>query len=165
MKPPGPIDTMRGSAGLTAGLALAAGFGCEGATGAARTGAGRGAGGAALTAGRGASRGGAGRGGAAGRGVAGASLAFTGDGRDLSPRRCALPMTALRLTPPSSSAIWLAVKPFSQRFRSVSIRSSVHDMQKFPVTDRQCRSGQCSLRSESEADRPKIDAQPARNHQ
>lgn len=43
----------------------------------------------------------------------GVSLALTGDGRDCRPRRCALPITALRLTPPSSSAIWLAVMPFS----------------------------------------------------
>ncbi len=33
------------------------------------------------------------------------SLAFTGEGRAFRPRRCALPITALRLTPPSSSAI------------------------------------------------------------
>ena len=31
-------------------------------------------------------------------------------GRDLRPSRCALPITALRDTPPSSSAIWLAVR-------------------------------------------------------
>ena len=37
------------------------------------------------------------------------SPGFTGDGRCSRPRRCALPITALRLTPPSSSAIWLAV--------------------------------------------------------
>ena len=49
-------------------------------------------------------------------------------GRAFSPKRCALPITALRLTPPRDSAIWLAVSPFSQRLRSVSIRSSVQDM-------------------------------------
>lgn len=52
---------------------------------------------------------------------------FTGDGRDCRPRRCALPITALRLTPPSSSAIWLAVMPFSHMPLSWSIRSSVQD--------------------------------------
>jgi hypothetical protein len=58
-----------------------------------------------------------------------AGLALTGEGRDFRPRRCALPITALRLTPPSSSAIWLAVRPFSHIFFSESIRSSVQAMQ------------------------------------
>jgi hypothetical protein len=53
------------------------------------------------------------------------SPAFTGEGRDLRPRRCALPITALRLTPPNSSAIWLAVEPLSHIFFNVAIRSSV----------------------------------------
>src|SRR3546814_6405877 len=45
----------------------------------------------------------------------GASVAFTGEGSDCNPSRCALPITALRLTPsPSASAIWLAVMPCSQ---------------------------------------------------
>ena len=61
------------------------------------------------------------------------SPAFTGEGRDFNPRRCALPITALRLTPPSSSAIWLAVSPFSQCLRSVSMRSSVHDIVARPI--------------------------------
>jgi len=52
-------------------------------------------------------------------------LVATGEGRDLSPRRCAFPITALRLTPPSSSAIWLAVDPPSHSFFSIAIRSSV----------------------------------------
>src|SRR3546814_6159640 len=56
------------------------------------------------------------------------SLGLTGDGRDCSPSRCALPMTALRLTPPSASAIWLAVIPFSHIALSVSLRSSVQAM-------------------------------------
>src|SRR3546814_75988 len=56
------------------------------------------------------------------------SLGLTGDGRDCSPSRCALPMTALRLTPPSASAIWLAVIPFSHIALSVSMRSSVQAM-------------------------------------
>jgi hypothetical protein len=37
-------------------------------------------------------------------------------------------MTALRLTPPSSSAIWLAVKPRSHICLSCSMRSSVQDI-------------------------------------
>jgi ABC-2 type transport system permease protein len=56
------------------------------------------------------------------------SLALTGDGRDLRPRRCALPITALRETPPRSSAIWLAVRPFSHIVFRRSIRSSVQLM-------------------------------------
>ena len=60
------------------------------------------------------------------------SLAFTGDGRDFRPRRWALPMTALRLTPPSSSAIWLAVEPPSHIFLSVAMRSSVQLIQSLP---------------------------------
>ena len=58
-----------------------------------------------------------------------ARWACTGDGRDCRPSRCALPITALRLTPPSSSAIWLAVWPPSHIFLSVSIRSSVQAIQ------------------------------------
>ena len=53
------------------------------------------------------------------------SLGFTGEGRDWRPRRCALPITALRETPPSSSAIWLAVAPPSHILVSVAMRSSV----------------------------------------
>src|SRR5262245_46762385 len=41
------------------------------------------------------------------------------------PRRCTLPITALRVTPPSSAAIWLADKPSAQSFFSNSTRSSV----------------------------------------
>src|SRR5437868_4946588 len=75
--------------------------------------------------------------GAAGLGAAAAGPAFlgsfsspgfTGDGRCSSPRRCALPITALRLTPPRSSAIWLAVAPSCHIFFSRSIRSSVQDI-------------------------------------
>src|SRR5437868_2512499 len=70
---------------------------------------------------------------ARGRGGAAAALAFfsfsspglTGDGRDSRPRRWALPITALRLTPPSSSAIWLAVEPSVHIVLRRSIRSSV----------------------------------------
>ncbi len=60
-----------------------------------------------------------------GAGASGLSLGLTGDGRALRPRRCALPITALRDTPPSSSAIWLAVAPPSHILVSVAIRSSV----------------------------------------
>ena len=44
------------------------------------------------------------------------------------PRRCTLPITALRVTPPSSLAIWLADWPSAHIFLSVSTRSSVQDM-------------------------------------
>ena len=44
------------------------------------------------------------------------------------PRRCTLPMTALRVTLPSSLAIWLADCPSPHIFFSVSTRSSVQDM-------------------------------------
>src|SRR4029077_10745511 len=47
------------------------------------------------------------------------------------PRRCTLPITALRVMPPSSAAIWLADRPSDQSFLSSSTRSSVHDM-RFP---------------------------------
>src|SRR5690606_4227152 len=53
------------------------------------------------------------------------SAALTGEGRDFRPSRCALPITALRDTPPSSSAIWLAVAPPSHILVSVAMRSSV----------------------------------------
>ncbi len=47
-----------------------------------------------------------------------------GLGRPLRPRRCTLPMTALRVTPPSCRATWLADKPSSHSFFKVEIRSS-----------------------------------------
>src|SRR5579863_4385722 len=40
------------------------------------------------------------------------------------PSRCTLPITALRVTFPSSAAIWLAESPASQSFFSCSTRSS-----------------------------------------
>src|SRR5882757_961928 len=40
------------------------------------------------------------------------------------PSRCTLPITALRVTFPSSAAIWLADRPPSQSFLSCSTRSS-----------------------------------------
>ncbi|QNP44542.1 hypothetical protein H9L15_00175 [Sphingomonas daechungensis] len=83
-------------------------------------------------AGRGAGRS-AGAGFGAGAAAAGARCSFsspglTGDGRASRPRRWALPMTALRLTPPSSSAIWLAVAPCVHIAFRRSIRSSVQDI-------------------------------------
>ena len=44
------------------------------------------------------------------------------------PRRCTLPITALRVTPPSSLAIWLADWPSPHIFFKVSTRSSVQDI-------------------------------------
>src|SRR3954470_13071218 len=41
------------------------------------------------------------------------------------PRRCTLPMTALRVMPPSSPAIWLADRPSAHNFFRRSTRSSV----------------------------------------
>lgn len=44
------------------------------------------------------------------------------------PSRCTLPITALRVTPPNSLAIWLADWPSPHIFFSISTRSSVQDM-------------------------------------
>src|ERR1700755_584181 len=44
------------------------------------------------------------------------------------PSRCTLPITALRVMPPSSAAIWLADNPSVQSFFNVSTRSSVQVM-------------------------------------
>ena len=44
------------------------------------------------------------------------------------PSRCTLPITALRVTPPSSFAIWLALWPSAHIVFSFSTRSSVQDM-------------------------------------
>src|SRR3954468_12492497 len=41
------------------------------------------------------------------------------------PRRCTLPITALRVIPPSSAAIWLAERPSVHNFLRSSTRSSV----------------------------------------
>jgi hypothetical protein len=68
---------------------------------------------------------------------AGFSFALTGEGRAFSPSRWALPITALRLTPPNSSAIWLAVAPLAHILASVSIRSSVQ-LIRFPSIARPC---------------------------
>ena len=45
-----------------------------------------------------------------------------------SPKRCTFPITALRVTPPSSLAIWLADWPSPHIFFSSSTRSSVQDI-------------------------------------
>src|SRR5262249_9981803 len=52
--------------------------------------------------------------------------------RPESPRRCTLPITALRVMPPSSAAIRLAEWPSAHSFFSVSTRSSVQLMPQFP---------------------------------
>src|SRR5689334_4280947 len=52
--------------------------------------------------------------------------------RPESPRRCTLPITALRVMPPSSPAIWLADNPSAQSFLRSSTRSSVQDMSLYP---------------------------------
>ena len=44
------------------------------------------------------------------------------------PKRCTFPMTALRVTPPNSLAIWLADCPSPHIFLSNSTRSSVQDI-------------------------------------
>src|SRR3954451_25392732 len=55
--------------------------------------------------------------------------------RPESPRRCTLPITALRVMPPSSPAIWLADSPSAQSFFSNSTRSSVQDMSFYPLSE------------------------------
>src|SRR6267154_5732962 len=55
--------------------------------------------------------------------------------RPESPSRCTLPITALRVMPPSSPAIWLAESPSAQSFLSSSTRSSVQDMSLYPLSD------------------------------
>src|SRR6056297_943820 len=49
-----------------------------------------------------------------------------------SPSRCTLPITALRVTPPSSFAIWLADWPSPHNRFNSSTRSSLHDIRDFP---------------------------------
>src|SRR5438067_11463144 len=55
--------------------------------------------------------------------------------RPESPSRCTLPITALRVMPPSSPAIWLADSPSAQSFLSSSTRSSVQDMSLYPLSE------------------------------
>src|ERR1043166_2013949 len=47
------------------------------------------------------------------------------------PKRCTLPMTALRVMPPSSAAIWLAESPSAQSFFKSSTLSSVQPLSFF----------------------------------
>src|SRR6056297_768244 len=53
-----------------------------------------------------------------------------------SPSRCTLPITALRVTPPSSLAIWLADWPSPHNLFNRSTRSSLHDIRGFPCIER-----------------------------
>src|SRR5205085_3330218 len=77
----------------------------------------RGAEGAAALAGR------------AGRGALNSVRAgLDGVARPERPRRWTLPITALRVTPPSCLAIWLAERPSCQSFFRSSTRSSVQPM-------------------------------------
>src|SRR6187200_2085408 len=63
------------------------------------------------------------------RGLRGRGADDDGDlARPDNPSRCTLPITALRVMPPSSAAIWLADKPSVQSFFSNSTRSSVQLM-------------------------------------
>src|SRR4051794_14716170 len=55
--------------------------------------------------------------------------------RPESPSRCTLPITALRVMPPSSPAIWLADSPPAKSFLRSSPLSSVQDMSLFPLSD------------------------------
>src|SRR5262245_10978471 len=65
----------------------------------------------------------------AARGLRWRGAAEEGDlARPESPSRCTLPITALRVTPPSSAAIWLADNPSAHSFFSNSTRSSVQVM-------------------------------------
>ena len=72
-----------------------------------------------------------------GRALRGRGAAEDGDlARPDKPSRCTLPITALRVMPPSSAAIWLADNPSVQSFFSVSTRSSVQVMPQFLASRR-----------------------------
>src|SRR5215470_5072158 len=49
------------------------------------------------------------------------------------PRRCTLPITALRVTPPSRPAIWLALNPSDHSFFKSSTRSSFQAIPSSPA--------------------------------
>src|SRR5262249_4762586 len=53
--------------------------------------------------------------------------------RPESPSRCTLPMTAFRVMPPSSAAIWLAESPSAQSFFKSSTLSSVQPIRFFSL--------------------------------
>src|SRR5256712_12144082 len=72
-----------------------------------------------------------------GRALRGRGAAEDGDlARPDNPSRCTLPITALRVMPPSSAAIWLADNPSVQSFFRVSTRSSVQVMPQFLASRR-----------------------------
>src|SRR5246127_1873120 len=72
-----------------------------------------------------------------GRPLRGGGGAEEGDwARPDKPSRCTLPITALRVMPPSSAAIWLADNPSVQSFFRVSTRSSVQVMPQFLASPR-----------------------------
>ena len=78
-----------------------------------------------------------------GRALRGRGAAEDGDlARPESPSRCTLPITALRVTPPSSAAIWLADSPSVQSLFNVSTRSSVQVMASNPSPVGAEKSGQ-----------------------
>ena len=58
-----------------------------------------------------------------------------GEGRLASPNRCALPITALRVVSPNSSAIRLVVTPFSHNSFSFSTLLSVQFIASHPLRD------------------------------
>ena len=76
-----------------------------------------------------------------GRALRGRGAAEDGDlARPARPSRCTLPITALRVMPPSSAAIWLADSPSVHSFFSVSTRSSVQLMPQVPSVSRAAKS-------------------------
>src|ERR1700687_736636 len=65
-----------------------------------------------------------------GRGLRGRGAEDESDfARPERPRRCTFPITALRVTPPSWPAIWLAESPSAHSFLRSSTRSSVQLIQ------------------------------------
>src|SRR5580704_6702808 len=69
-------------------------------------------------------------------------LGCDGVARPERPSRCTLPITALRVTPPSCLAIWLAERPSSQSFFNNSTRSSVQPIGLPPAARRRVGSAQ-----------------------
>src|SRR5262245_65959170 len=66
------------------------------------------------------------------------------------PRRCTLPTTALRVTPPSRPAIWLALSPSDHSFFNKSTRSSFQAIPRSPALA--IAAG--STKNEGESDHP-----------
>src|SRR3954470_11264794 len=78
-----------------------------------------------------------------GRALRGRGAAEDGDlARPDRPSRCTLPITALRVMPPSSAAIWLADSPSVHSRLSISTRSSVQVMASNPSPVGAEKSGQ-----------------------